>query len=119
MYYLPIVNFVGHSHLVIVNLTFTFIYRTNNMCMIMTVNSFMLRNHPSLARSQAIHASSFCSRKNRRRRPGAFYYVICGIDDVTGSKHKDMFILMSSATATKIRQVPAERPILPLEHIWV
>ena len=61
----------------------------------------------------------FVVGKNRRRRPGAFYYVICGIDDVTGSKHKDMFILMSSATATKMRQVPAERPILPLEHIWV
>ena len=40
----------------------------------------------------------FAVGKNRRRKPGAFNYVICATDDVTGSRHKDMFMLMSSAT---------------------
>lgn len=93
-YYLPISNVVGHSHLAIVNFTITFIYGSKNTCI---NEEFIYAEKPSLTSSVPGHPV-FVVRKNRQRRPGASYYVICGMDDVTVSRHKDMFILMSLAT---------------------
>ena len=47
--------------------------------------------------------------------------LIRGTHDVTGFRHEDMFIYISSyREARQTRQVPAKRQVLPLQHtrIW-
>ena len=45
------------------------------------------------------------------------YHVIQGTDDITGSRHEDIFIFISLAAEKfhETRQAPAERQVLPLE----
>ena len=62
-----------------------------------------------------------CSVQKRREKVWWILPLTCDTHDVTGSRHKHVHTYISSYRWTReTRQVPAERPVLSLEHnqVW-